>query len=319
MWLQDFIKPKNKSTENWHEEEIQQLLGRYNNGEKNANMCQMLILFYAHRGDEENAKRFGDELLEHVEKDEVHARDYLCEYYHSMARLDVFYQRWEAAIANYKKVLEYQEVMESYYEMAGCYTYIKDMENAEKYGLMALEVYRNDREGETCEIWEDIGRLLAVNKKYKEAIEIFSEYVQDHPDNWYSLYCIGECWQGLGDQYRALAFYQKVLAIKPNSPHVYNNLGALAINDDARIQEGIDYLKQALEHVGNERELKTTILINLSRAYATLTDYEQSEHYKVLMLQNLGFPVELVTVDEDEDDYEEDIDEDDIGEEPEPM
>lgn len=301
MWLDDFIKPEDESTETWHEEEIQEILGRYLNGEKNANMCKMLMMFYAMRGDEQNAHRFGDEMLERLDTEHPsYFKNYKWEYYHNMGRLDVFYQRWEAAINNYHEALKQEEVMETYFELAGCYGYLKDMENAEKYGLLALEFARMD-EGEPDYMWEDVGRLLALNKKYKEAIELFSEYAQCKPDQWYPIYCIGQCWQDLGDQYRAMAYYQKVLALDPNNAHVYNNLGALAINEDARIQEGIGYLKHALEHVGGHTKVKTTILINLSRAYAQLTDYEQSEYYKVLMLQNLGFPVELVEVDDDED------------------
>ncbi len=301
MWLTDFIKPEDESTDTWHDEEIQELLERYNNGEKNATMCKMLMLFYANRGDEQNAHRFGDEMLERL-KDEkpLYGRNYMCEYYHIMGRLDVFYQRWEAAIKNYEEALKQDEVMELYYEMAGCYGYLKDMENAGKYGLLALEKSKEEDE-EPDYMWEDVGRALALGKKFEEAIEVFSYYAKYKPTEWYPLYCIGQCWQDLGDQYRAMAFYQKVLDIDPHNAFVYNNLGALAINEDARIQEGIGYLKQALEHVGDDRKHKTTILLNLTRAYSQLTNYGQSEYYKVLMLQNLGFPVELVKVDEDED------------------
>ncbi|MBI1227527.1 MAG: hypothetical protein GC192_20005 [Bacteroidetes bacterium] len=304
MWLEDFIKPENESTDSWHKEEVQQLLDRYYNGEKNANMCKMLMMFYRMRGDEQNARRFGNEMIERLNEEKPSDPEYFkWEYYHNMGRLNVFYQRWDAAVSNYQEALKQDEVMETYFEMAGCYCYLKDMKNAEKYGLLALEKSKED-DDEPNYMWKDIGRLLASNKKFKEAIEIFSEYAKYNPTEWYPLYCIGQCWQDLGDQYRALAYYQKVLAIKPNSPHVLNNLGALAINEDARIQEGIDLLKQALEHIENESALKTTILINLSRAYAQLTDYEQAEYYKMLMLQNLGFPVEMVEEDDDEEDDE---------------
>lgn len=309
MWLIDFIKPEEESTDTWHEEEIQGLLKRYNDGEKTVSMCKMLMLFYGNRGDEQNAHRYGDEFLELLKEYKVPVNSYKWEYYHIMARLDVFYQRWEAAINNYHEALKHDEVMEAYFEMAGCYGYLKDMENAEKYGLLALEKGRED-DGEPDYMWQEIGKVLALNKKYKEAIEIFSEYANSHPTEWYPLYCIGQCWQDLDDQYRAMAFYQKVLAIEPKNAHVYNNLGALAINEDARIQEGIGYLKQALEYVGGQTNIKTTILMNLSRAYAQLTDYEQSEQYKVLLLQHLGFPAELVVTDEDDENEEDyDIDE----------
>ncbi len=317
MWLIDFIKPEgDESTDTWHQEEVQQLLDRYNNGEKNANMCKMLMMFYGMRGDEQNARRFGDEMMERLEEEKPSDLEYYkWEYYHNLARLDVFYQRWEAAINNYQEALKQDEVMETYYEMAGCYGYLKDIENAMKYGLLALEKGRED-EGEPDYTWEEVGRLFATNKKPKEAIEIFSEYAKYNPTEWYPLYCIGQCWQDLGDQYRAMAFYQKVLEIDPKNAFVYNNFGALAINEDARIQEGIGYLKQALEYVGDHTEIKSTILINLSRAYAQLTDYAQSEQYKVLLLQHLGFPAELVEVDDEDEDYDDD-EENEGGEEPE--
>lgn len=302
MWLIDFIKDENDSPDTWHEESVQQLLGRYNNGEKDANMCKMLMMYYGMRGDEQNARRFGDEMLERLEDERPnYIEDYKWEYYHNMARVDVFYQRWEAAINNYHEALKQKEVMETYYEMAGCYGYLNDMENAEKYGLLALEKGRED-DGEPNYMWEEVGRVLALNKKYKEAMEVFSEYAKHFPTEWYSIYCIGQCWQDMGDQYRALSYYQKALAIDPKNAHVYNNLGALAINEDGRIQEGIGYYKQALEYVSDDdAEVKTTILINLSRIYARLMDYEQAELYKALLSQHLGLPVELVELDDDED------------------
>jgi Tfp pilus assembly protein PilF len=100
-----------------------------------------------------------------------------------------------------------------------------------------------------------------------------------------------------------MAFYQKTLELSPNNPFVYNNYGAMAINEDGRIQEGIGFLKHALEHIGTHTNLKGTILTNLARAFGQITDYEQQAQYQNLLFKHIGLPFEIVEVD-DEDEEE---------------
>lgn len=296
MWLDTCIKPENESTDDWYEEEIQVFLQRYNDGNRDVSTCSSLMVLYSCRGDEENAIRFGNEMLQLLGDSDSITKS---SYYFNLARMDIFYKRWESAINNYHKANSIMESSDAYYDLSACYAYLNDLENAEKYGVMALEIERLD-DGTPNFMWEDIGRLLANRKKYKEAIEIFGQYSNQYPEKWYPLFCIGQCYQDMDDPYRAMAYYQKALVLDADNPHVYNNLGAIAINEDSKIQEGISYLKHALAHIGDESTLKTTVLINLTRAYNQIADYDQAQHYQVLMLQNLGFPVELTEVDEDE-------------------
>jgi tetratricopeptide (TPR) repeat protein len=108
----------------------------------------------------------------------------------------------------------------------------------------------------------------------------------------------------MDDPYRAMAHYKYALDAKPDYAHALNNMAAMYQNEVDDSEEAIGYLKKALEVAegGENKELLTTIYINLLRLHLLKKDDKTARYYRRKMLTGLGFPEEMADDLEDDED-----------------
>jgi CubicO group peptidase (beta-lactamase class C family) len=85
----------------------------------------------------------------------------------------------------------------------------------------ALDEYRASRKARPAdaplseETMNRIGYVLLRDKKVKEAIEVFSQNVSDHPESWNVFDSLGEAYAADGNTERAIKAYERSLALNP--------------------------------------------------------------------------------------------------------
>jgi|GEM_PF-2148867 len=159
-----------------------------------------------------------------------------------------------------------------------------DYDNAARYlSIAAVNECR-----ESAYLWQNTGRALAMTGKLDEAMKYFEVALKLNPKSENTQYCMGQVYQERGDQYRALHHYTEALKINPNNPMVYNNLGALAFDEDGDIKGAIEKIEAALE-MNPDAPLKLTMHINLARLYHKISDYDNHNRHKKEIFKAAGF------------------------------
>ena len=207
-----------------------------------------------------------------------------------------------------KHLIEEEGYMESetMERIAKIYEDKGDFANSARYLLAAA---KNECSG-SAYLWQNTGRALAMANKEEEALKYFEIALILEPDSENTLYCIGHVYQNKGDTYMAMHYYTQVLKMNPFNAMVYNNLGAMAFNDEGDIKGSIEKIETALE-MNEDPQLKLTMHINLARLYHKISDYDKHNHHKMKIFEAAGFG----GVFDDEDDDEDDDDDEDEEEE----
>ena len=149
-------------------------------------------------------------------------------------------------------------------------------------------------------LWHNAGRSLAMANKIEEAMQCFKCALMIKPNHALSHYCLGQVYQDKEDKYMAMHHYTEALKINPNMAMVYNNLGAMAFNEDSDIKGAIEKMEEAITMEPNA-QLLLTIYINLASLYSKISDYEKHAYYKGKIIEAAGFSSGF---DEDEDELD---------------
>jgi len=193
---------------------------------------------------------------------------------------------------------------EIFSKLAGFYDKENDHTNAAKnYEIAAREICL-----ESCWLWCNTGRALAIMGKLEEATFYFQMVLKIDPKHDHANYNMGQYYHMKGDIYRALHHYTEALKTNPKMDVVYNNLAAISYNENGNIAEAIANVEKALSVSDSDSKLLVTLYLNLSRLYARISDYDKQEYYKGKMMEAAGFPAEFneEDYDEDDEDYEDD-------------
>jgi tetratricopeptide (TPR) repeat protein len=112
--------------------------------------------------------------------------------------------------------------------------------------------------------YNDLGLALFNAGRYTEAAKAFGELTRLQPDNYYGFQQLGAVYQTLGDDQRALANYERSIAIRPSAGAV-SNIGTIHYMRREYAQ-AVDAYKKAVELRPNEPDFHR----NLGDAYRRL-------------------------------------------------
>ena len=207
--------------------------------------------------------------------------------FEEVARAYVEADDWNMALIYYDKYLIEEkgrldvddlEKIAKKYELEG------DFINSARYLLIAAKAECSN----SAYLWQNTGRALALANKEDEAMKYFEIALILEPQSENTLYCMGQVYQNKGDQYRAMHYYTEVLKINPFNASVYNNLGAMAFNEEGDIKGAIEKIESALE-MTVDPQLKLTFHINLARLYHKISDYDKHSFHKIKIFEAAGF------------------------------
>ena len=207
---------------------------------------------------------------------------------------------WDNALLYYDKHLKEENgwlETDDMAKIAKKYEERGDLTNSARYWQIAAVKACNEHEY----LWENTGRALALAGKHDEALKYFAIALILEPNDENVLYSMGQVYQDKEDNYMAMHYYTEVLKINPTNPMVYNNLGAMAFNDDGDIKESIEKIEAALE-MEPSSQLKLTMHINLARLYDKISDYDKHNYHKSKIFEAAGFG--SFTAEEDDEDTE---------------
>lgn len=206
------------------------------------------------------------------------------------------------AILYYERYIALQESAdaEDYAELAELYNTKRDFKNAAKYFVLAGREESRDADY----YWLNVGRALALDEQEDEAMFYFKMSLTINPKDEWAHYYMGQAYQNKKDVYRALHHYTEALKINPDFAAVYNNLCAIAFNEDGDIATAIAHVEKALA-LDTDEQLLFTLYRNLSLLYKQICDYDKQDYYRRKMMETVGFPVDFDI--EDDDDKTEDV------------
>jgi tetratricopeptide (TPR) repeat protein len=240
----------------------------------------ILIATYEALGQLENGMAMR---LQQADEDDVLGRRYedIAKAYEKMDDLN-------NAVKYYELYIETQKGgcgAETFTNLAEVYDNLRDYKNAARNHELAgqKECYRLE------DTWENVGRALALDGQLDEALFYFKMSSKINPKNAWSFYYMGHVYQNKKDVYRALHNYTEALKLDPDFAMVYNNLAAIAYNEEGNIAEAIEHIEKALSLNSDSKSLYT-LYRNLAALHKQIADYDKHEYYKDKMLQSLGFP-----------------------------
>ena len=150
------------------------------------------------------------------------------------------------------------------------YNYSKENGFDDAENKIKLIVKKNNKDYEIKNILADFYR---IEKKYKLAIEIYSELIDlDQTDLWYIFYLRGICYEQSNNWQKAELDFLQSLKLKRNSPDVLNYLAYGWIERDIKIDESFSMLNDAY----NANPDSHYILDSLAWAYFKKKNYTKA-------------------------------------------
>lgn len=203
-------------------------------------------------------------------------------------------------IATYEKLgdednmIRYMEMQMADVECADEDEYTKLAELHEKKGnwQRSAELYERaatDACYNSAWLWTNAGRALALAGKESEAEFYFKVALKILPEDAMTNYMMGQVYQNRDDVYRAMHHYMIALKTQPEFPEVYNNLAAIAYNEDGNISEAVEHIEKALS-MSEDPKMLQTLYLNLARLYHKIAEYDKHEYYKAKWAEALGLP-----------------------------
>lgn len=135
------------------------------------------------------------------------------------------------------------------------------------------------------------GEILNSVKKYKEAFKLYSDALKDLTDNNRLLYARALTAEKLGKIDLAIKDLQSIVKREPKNAQALNALGYTLIDKTQRVEEGLEYVKKALELEPDDPAIHDSMgwayyrlgkydeaLKYLKRAFAKLKDAEIAAH-----------------------------------------
>lgn len=217
--------------------------------------------------------------------------EYYPRYFLNLAKAYIALNDNENAIKYYEQYskLENEDMdMDDYHEIAELYENKKDFKNSAKYHEKAA-IWESRF---SADDWQMTGRALALDGQIDEAMFSFKVALKIEPDDAYSHYFMGRCYQDKKDKYRALHHYTQALKIDPKFAAVHLNIGAMEFNEEGDIKTAIECFEKAID-LDTEGEFLLILYCNLRNLYKKILDFEKSEYYRGKTFELVGFPAEM--------------------------
>jgi tetratricopeptide (TPR) repeat protein len=279
-------------------EKCRQFLPEIKTLDARLNVQNMLIWALDDLGQHEEAMTVR---LQRLAEDNCHGRDY-----REVAKAYVNLKDYTNAIKYYEIYLEAQEYNvdeDIFVDISQVYSTVGDFKNAAKY----YEYAARESARFSPDYWLETGRLTALAGNEEEALFYFKVCLKINPTESWAHYYMGMVYQNKDDLYRALHHYNEALKLEPKMPAVYNNLSALAYNDEGDIKKAIQHIETALTFDCSP-ELEFLLYRNLRMLYKQICDYEKAEYYLLKMMVGSKVDLDQLLVgdsEEEEDDEEE--------------
>lgn len=239
----------------------------------------------------EELKQHEKALALRLEQAEEHF-DYWPRFYLDLAKAYIALNDNENAIRyyeHYSKLKNEDMDTDEYQEIAELYEKAKDFKNSAKYHEKAA-IWESRF---AADDWQMTGRALALDGQIDEAMFNFKVALKIEPNDAFSHYFMGRCYQDKKDKYLALHHYTQALKIDPDFAAVYLNIGALEFNEEGDIKAAIECFEKAID-LDTNGELLLTLYGNLQKLNEKILNFDQAEYYRRKILELAGFSDELL-------------------------
>ena len=152
-------------------------------------------------------------------------------------------KKWDDAVALLKEVVKTNasdtdslELLSLVYEEKG------DLANSDKIIEQLINSYPNSIQYSLLK-----AERLQRREQYEQSITYLKEIAPRFPTDDRALFLLGAASERLKKYDDAERFFKQVLNMNPQNADAYNYLGYMLIDTGTRVQEGLNYVKQALE------------------------------------------------------------------------
>ncbi len=210
----------------------------------------------------------------------VESQYYLGQSYELQNRLDY-------ALAAYQKVHNNQYSFEAELRIALILAKQGDIDDAR----LRLQNMSPDSLDKELRVYLTEGEILNSNKQYEEALELFSEALQQLTDNNRLLYARALTAEKLGKIDEAVKDLESIVKREPENAQALNALGYTLVDKTKQIERGLVYIKKAYKIEPNDAAINDSMgwayyrlgqydeaLKFLRRAFAKLKDAEIAAH-----------------------------------------
>lgn len=177
---------------------------------------------------------------------------------------------FKEAKENFEKVIvSIPDDATTMFYLANCYDSLNDLESAERYYIKVLELRENfvDAHKNLCIIYMKTGKEQSAIKIAQQAKLIdSSDYTFD--------YLIGTASVALKMYNQGIEYLKKALALNPEHPQIYNNLGTAYLLTGAR-EKSLDSYKKAIKLNPND----SVAYYNIASIYQIQNKHAQAADY----------------------------------------
>ena len=217
------------------------------------------------------AKEYFSQLIED-EKRVIESQYYLAQSYELQNDLD-------SAISEYKKVLNNKFTFEAELRIA----IILAKQGHLKDARQRLQNMSPDSVDKELRVYLTEGEILKTAKLYEEALALYTEALQQLPENEQLLYARALTAEKLGKIDDAVKDLEAVVNKEPENAQALNALGYTLVDRTQQLERGLNYIKQALKLEPNDAAIHDSI----GWAYYRLGQYDNALKYLRLAFEKL--------------------------------
>lgn len=254
---------------------------------KDASTYSSLSYCYSQLDDNENAYNYVEQALKYEQS------SYL---YYRKARVLEDEEKYEEAIENFIKSLDYDETDTDCYQwISYCYSVLKNYEKSLEYANRAILLDKDDAYSYFRKAW-----ALQEMKKYTEAIDFYKECIQRN-DKYIDAYVnISYIYSKLEDMKHSMLYANKALLINKDYAYAHYRK-AWALQESGQFEEALDGYSKAIELdptdiynylgiacVSLNTQANINALLYANKAIMLDRNCGGAYYYKSLALSNLG-------------------------------
>jgi len=127
------------------------------------------------------------------------------------------------------------------------------------------------------------GEILREAKQYEEAVQLYSDGLEQLPDNIELLYARALTAEKLDNIHQTILDLTRIVELEPTHTQALNALGYTLIDQTERVEEGFDYIRKAYSMNPND----AAIMDSMGWAYYRTGNYEEALKYLRMAFEKL--------------------------------